>query len=62
MAIVVGIEVSEFIDLAGLRLVSVTDDDILVTSESVDELKVVLSWCVLLNGVYVLVNTHWRFR
>ena len=43
MAIVVGIEVSEFIDLAGLRLVSVTDDDILVTSESVDELKVVLS-------------------
>ena len=37
--VVAMIEVGEFLDLIGLRLVSVADDDILVTSESVDELK-----------------------
>lgn len=39
-AIIDRIEVGEFLDFTGLRLLSVTDDDILVTSESLDELKV----------------------
>ena len=46
------IEISEFLDLSGLRLLTVTNNDILVTSESVDELK---EWdtkfdAFLLNG------------
>jgi hypothetical protein len=44
MEIVVRIEVGEFLDVTGLRLQSVADDDFLVASESADELKVVLGF------------------
>lgn len=41
--VIVVMIVDESLDLTGLRLVFMTNDDILVTSESADELKVVLS-------------------
>ena len=56
-AFVIIIEVGKFLDLIGLGLMSMTDDDVLVTSESVDELKVMLSSGIL-NGFQLLVNTH----
>ena len=42
-AFVIMIKVGEFLDLIGLGLMSVTNDDVLVTSENADELKVVSS-------------------
>ena len=57
-AIVVRIKVGKFIDLPGLRLLSVTDDDIHVTSESVDELKVVLARYLWKNSQMVIAHSE----